>query len=320
MSLSRNYKIINRNNETSENVKCLKQLGYIIGKKIGEGAYSKVCVALFTHNGVRTKIACKIINKKNVHSDLMKKFLPREISIISMIDHPNIINILNILEINKVVYMFMEHCKNGDLLEYIRTHGELSERRTKHFFRQTVDAVQYLHNQNIAHRDLKCENIFLTQNNTVKLGDFGFARKSIDDNTGKKLLSNTYCGSAAYAAPEVLQGIPYDPKMYDVWSTGCILFIMLFASMPYDDSNVRQMLKNQREKSACLTVRCTFDDVSPSLIDLFNNILEPDASKRYTITEIASSKWLQELYCNSCIHVLSSLACNDKKLKRIYNE
>lgn len=295
MSLLRFHKGKSIHNETVENLKCLKRLGYTIGQKIGQGAYSKVCIALFTRGDVRKKIACKIINKKRARSELMTKFLPREISIMSIIDHPNIVNVVNIMEINNTLYMFMDYCKNGDLLEYLRTHGELSQRRTKYFFTQIVDAVQYLHNGNIAHRDLKCENIFLTHNYTVKLGDFGFARRSCDDEQ-RSILSSTYCGSAAYAAPEVLQGIPYDPRMLDVWSLGCILFIMLFASMPFDDSNITKMLKSQREKSACFNV-CSVWSSSPSLCDLFKNLLEPDVAKRYNIAEIASSKWLQEVQC-----------------------
>lgn len=119
----------------------------------------------------------------------------------------------------------MDYCRNGDLLEYIKNHGPLCEDKAKRYFRyrtmyyiklprdvqqnlfcfrQLTSAVQYLHALEIAHRDLKCENIFLTINNSIKLGDFGFARHCIDD-LGECILSDTFCGSAAYAAPEILQ-------------------------------------------------------------------------------------------------------------------
>ncbi|KAF5278786.1 hypothetical protein FQR65_LT15514 [Abscondita terminalis] len=218
-------------------------------------------------------------------------------SILSAIDHPNIVPVSNIIDINDVLYIFMDYCKNGDLLEYIRKHGPLNQIKTKKYFRQIVDAVQYLHNCNIAHRDLKCENILLTQDDKVKLGDFGFARNCTDKLTGKKTFSTTYCGSAAYAAPEILQGIPYDPKMYDIWSIGCILFIMLSAAMPFDDSNIKKMLKSQLEKTAYLTTICFWRAKSPNLIELFSNILEPDASRRYTINDVANCKWLKEIVC-----------------------
>lgn len=119
--------------------------------------------------------------------------------------------------------MLMDYCRNGDLLEYIRCNGPMPEDEAKCYFRQVtsfalqyyinftfeyrqiVSALEYLHNMNIAHRDMKCENVFITANNMVKLGDFGFARSTLDETTGKKVFSDTFCGSAAYAAPEILQ-------------------------------------------------------------------------------------------------------------------
>ena len=95
------------------------------------------------------------------------------------------------------------------------------------------------------HRDLKCENVLLTSDLTVRLTDFGFARQIEYDENGEVKLSKTFCGSAAYAAPEIIQGKMYDPRKHDSWSQGVILYIMVCGSMPYDDSNVRKMLKEQ---------------------------------------------------------------------------
>ncbi|PSN32409.1 Testis-specific serine/threonine-protein kinase 1 [Blattella germanica] len=234
----------------------LQRRGYRLGKTIGEGSYCKVKVAYKTYeNGYIRKIACKTIDRRKASKDFVNKFLPREISIIKSIRHPHIVTILDILDIDEQVYIFMDICEKGDLLDYIRNKGPLSECKTKHLFKQVVSAIDYLHSLDISHRDLKCENILLATKDCVKIADFGFARWCRDE-TGRRILSETFCGSAAYAAPEILQGTPYNPKMYDAWSLGCILFIMLTATMPFDDSNIKQMLKIQNSKKLSFPCRC----------------------------------------------------------------
>ncbi|PRD20438.1 UNVERIFIED_CONTAM: Tssk1b, partial [Trichonephila clavipes] len=121
----------------------------------------------------------------------------------------------------------------------------LSEPESRYFFRQIVSAINYLHNLEIAHRDVKCENIMLTMDAEIKLIDFGFCKRSGHSDR----LSNTFCGSTAYAAPEVLQGVPYDPFMYDIWSLGCVLYVMVTGNMPFDESNVMKMVEDQLNKA-----------------------------------------------------------------------
>ena len=120
----------------------------------------------------------------------------------------------------------------------------------------------------------------------VKLGDFGFARAVVDQD-GRRVLSETYCGSAAYAAPEVVRGHPYNPKMSDIWSLGVILFIMVNAAMPFDDSNLKKMLKDQQNRNWHLRSKVK-DKLSAEIKDMLLKILEPDVTKRITIDRIGS--------------------------------
>ncbi|KAJ8917714.1 hypothetical protein NQ315_005163 [Exocentrus adspersus] len=269
--------------------KLFQTMGYRIGKTIGKGTYSKVCIAI---NGQGQKLACKIINRRYAGEDFIQKFLPRELRIVSLIKHPNIVTVYKILEANQVIYMFMDYCKNGDLLEHIRLQGPFSEDKAKSIFRQIVSAVQYLHDLDISHRDLKCENILLVSNDCVKLGDFGFAR-FCKDKFGENVMSDTFCGSAAYAAPEILQGVFYDPKMYDIWALGCILYVMLTASMPFDDTNIKRMVIDQISRSI-YAVTILWTDYSNDLKKLINSLLDPDISRRATITQVANCAWLEE--------------------------
>lgn len=151
--------------------------------------------------------------------------------------------------------------------------------------------LQYLHNKNIAHRDLKCENILLSRRFNVKLADFGFARFCVDAE-GRRVLSQTYCGSAAYAAPEVVNGTPYNPKLSDVWSLGIILFIMLNASMPFDDSNLRKLLKDQMTRNWVFRSRVR-DSISSSAKSIVRHVLEPDITLRLTLERVLGHEWVR---------------------------
>nr|CAD7427873.1 unnamed protein product [Timema monikensis] len=187
-------------------------------------------------SGYTKKVACKVVNRGTASQEFVSKFLPRELSIIRSIRHPHIVNLLDIVDMHGTVYIFMDLCEKGDLLEFIRDRGPLPESRARHYARQLVSAVDYLTFS--GHQSQR------PQVERLKITDFGFARWCRDD-AGRRILSDTFCGSAAYAAPEILQGTPYNPKMYDAWSLGCVLYIMLTATMPFDDTNMKIMLKNQ---------------------------------------------------------------------------
>lgn len=105
------------------------------------------------------------------------------------------------------------------------------------------------------------------------------------------MLSSTYCGSAAYASPEVLQGIPYNPKMYDVWSLGCILFIMVTGTMPFDDTNIKTQIRLQMHRDVRFPANYSIGSSCKSLI---RHMLEPDIVKRATLKQVLRHPWLEE--------------------------
>ncbi|XP_034944763.1 testis-specific serine/threonine-protein kinase 2 isoform X2 [Chelonus insularis] len=196
----------------------------------------------------------------------------------------------SILQRGPRVFIFMRYADNGDLLEYTNRNGIISEQQSRVWFRQMVLGLYYLHGKNIAHRDLKCENILLSRTFTVKLADFGFARFCVDRDN-RRVLSTTYCGSAAYAAPEVVSGTPYNPKLADVWSLGIILYIMLNGSMPFDDSNINKLLKDQIAKKWSFRSR-TQKTVSPLGKNMVIKILEPDITLRLNLDRILRHEWM----------------------------
>uniref|UniRef100_A0A6J0VD57 non-specific serine/threonine protein kinase n=1 Tax=Pogona vitticeps TaxID=103695 RepID=A0A6J0VD57_9SAUR len=292
----------------------LKKRGYIMGANLGEGSYAKVKSAFSER--LKFDVAVKIIDRKKAPADFLERFLPREIDILAKVNHRSIIKTYEIFETSDgKVYIVMELGVQGDLLEFIKTKGALPEEIGRKMFRQLCCAIKYCHDADIVHRDLKCENLLLDKDYHIKLSDFGFSKRLTRDDEGKIIYSKTFCGSAAYAAPEVLQGIPYEPKVYDMWSLGVILYIMVCGSMPYDDSNIRKMLRLQKEhrvhfpKSKNLTVECK---------DLIYRMLQPDVSRRLRIDEVLSHIWMQSSKARAVS--VTSIAKNGGECSRTVGE
>ncbi len=176
--------------------------GYTEGKRIGKGSYSSVRVA--HSQKYRRDVALKIIDKSKAKKDYITKFFARERDIVLKLRHPHIIHFFEILDHGSFTTFVSEYAEGGDLLEAIRARKRLTEIQSRFLFRQLIEALNYLHARHIIHRDVKCENIFLDKFGNIKLGDFGFTRKLGPDD-----LSKTFCGSTAYAAPEITMGKAY---------------------------------------------------------------------------------------------------------------
>jgi serine kinase len=260
--------------------------GYRLGSTIGEGTYSKVRIAERTSNG--EILAIKMIDKRHARKDYIEKFLPRELEIATLVKHPNVICSYEVLHHGESVYIMMDYAAKGDLLQLIQTCGYLSEKDGKRMFREMVEALNYLHNLGITHRDLKCENILIMCDDRVAISDFGFSRLYPND----VIMCTTHCGSRAYASPELLSGSPYDPRTNDVWSLGVVLFVMICGTMPFDDSNLNTMRKKQ------ISERISIPDtaknrISSECVEIITNILDPNIESRPGVSDILNSRWLK---------------------------
>lgn len=257
-------------------------------KKIGEGSYGKVSVAY--SNRHKTRVAIKIISKKKAPPEFVNKFLPRELEVIKILKHPNIIAFLQSIETTNRVYVIMELADNGDLLDVIRREGHISEPRAGKWYHQLIDAIEYCHSKGVVHRDIKCENILLDRKNNFKLTDFGFSKSGVGlDNSNA--ISETFCGSYAYACPEILRGSPYDPRLADVWSSCIVLYVMLFGRLPYDDSNLRALLVQVQRPPDFPSSPFVSDDCKA----LIHKILVV-ARFRLHIREIRMDSWFRRMH------------------------
>ncbi|KAF2639367.1 Pkinase-domain-containing protein [Massarina eburnea CBS 473.64] len=224
-----------------------------LGKTIGRGGSSRVRVV--RHSTTGQQAAAKIISKATAdrvramslanlvanaqkdptmyqHGRVIPIGLEREICIMKLLDHPNIVRLYDIWENRNEIYLIMEYIEGGELFSYIGEEGRLAEEVVVYIFRQIIAALLYCHRIKIHHRDLKPENILIDKTDmSIKLVDFGMAALQPK---GTKL--TTPCGSPHYAAPEVLKAEPYDGGQADVWSCGVILFVLLVGSPPFNHS------------------------------------------------------------------------------------
>ncbi|XP_027838280.1 testis-specific serine/threonine-protein kinase 2-like [Aphis gossypii] len=278
-----------KSNKKLSKTNVLKSEGYIILDHISNGSYGEVCHAKYIQEEKELNLVVKIIDTKQTSKEYVSKFLPRELDVIRQINHPYIIYTHSILQKKAVLFVFMAFAERGDVLQYIIDHGPLKENQARIWFRQLALAVQYLHAMEIVHRDIKCENILITEHYTIKLTDFGFSKFV---NSSKKLNCNTYCCSLGYASPEILTTRPYDGKISDIWSLGVVLYVMLNKKMPFNRKNMKLMYKQQVKRD--WEHQPSIEKIiSENLKICIDSILQPEPRKRWTIDEILNSDWIK---------------------------
>jgi len=252
---------------------------YVLGEKLGEGAFAKVRLATQIH--IKEKCAVKILEKKFLESSRDIQRLKKEIKILKKIRHKNIIQLYDIMESKRNLYFVMEYCKNGELFDYIVKKKRLKEPEACCFFQQIIDGVDYLHNQGIIHRDLKPENLLLDDNNHIKISDFGLSTFYSKNN-----YLQTACGTPSYAPPEMLEGHEYNGEATDVWSCGIILYAMLCGTLPFSESQEEIIVKKIKTHDYSIP-----NYLSHEAKDLLSHILIIDPKERINISQIKQHSW-----------------------------
>ncbi|XP_067847852.1 MAP/microtubule affinity-regulating kinase 3a isoform X7 [Heptranchias perlo] len=190
--------------------------------------------------------------------------------------------LFEVIETEKTLYLVMEYASGGEVFDYLVAHGRMKEKEARAKFRQIVSAVQYCHQKQIVHRDLKAENLLLDADMNIKIADFGFSNEFT---IGNKL--DTFCGSPPYAAPELFQGKKYDGPEVDVWSLGVILYTLVSGSLPFDGQNLKEL----RERVLRGKYRIPFY-MSTDCENLLKRFLVLNPSKRGTLEQIMKDRWI----------------------------
>jgi len=214
--------------------------------------------------------------------------LQREIEIMKKVNHPNIIHLRGVYEVDKYVFLVMEYVSGGELFDRIAEKEQYSERDAVIVMRKVIESIDYLHKNGIAHRDLKPENILLANQSSdtdIKLADFGLSRM-IDQGTMMK----TACGTPTYVAPEVLKATGYGTET-DLWSCGVVTYILLSGYLPFLADTVPELF------DLILAGDYSFPADSWQMIsdyakDFINGLLTVDPALRLTAEQALKHDWI----------------------------
>lgn len=267
---------------------------YALGVCLSEnGAFGRVYLA--KHIPSNQYCALKVISKNDVEQDKdMADQLKEEVRIQKLVDHPNIVQIKEVMEDDQYIYLSVEHALRGDLFDVLYSGKTLEKNEIKKIFFQLISAVEYVHKNAIIHRDIKLENILMNEFGDIKLTDFGSA---VDTKQCKPDELETICGTNEYIAPEILglrdrsiSSHPYNEKI-DIWACGIVLYELLCQKHPYPDKYFKMNKKNIRKR--LLKHKLRFPEyVEDAEKQLIQQCLDLDPQKRPSASDILQNPWL----------------------------
>jgi len=258
---------------------------------IGQGAFAIVKKAVERSTG--KTYAVKIISKRKIMGNT--DGVSRELEILRRLDHPGIVRLRGFYEDDDSYYLVMEFVPGGDLMDFVAAHGAVGEEAAKEICKQVLQAIKYVHSLEISHRDLKPDNILIAQDDPVlvKITDFGLAKIS-DTGTFMK----TFCGTLAYVAPEVIDGRLSKVKnsnkyssLVDMWSLGCLVYVILTAHLPFSGSTQDQLYK-QIQQGSYHEPPLKEAGVSREARSFLDSLLQVDPRHRLSASAALSHPWI----------------------------
>ncbi|CAD8189211.1 unnamed protein product [Paramecium octaurelia] len=248
-------------------------------KLLGSGSFGSVF--LVKELNTKQEYACKIISKLHIQKYDASSMIYNEIKIHSSCNHKNIVRVYSYWEDNNNIYILLEYCSKGHLIE---PKTPFNDDDVFQVFHQILEGVNYLHQNKIIHRDLKFENILIHEDGTLKLCDFGWAIK-----VDQLPVPNVMCGTTEYMPPEVVSKCSLDFKL-DSWSLGVILFVLLYGKFPFLGENQDQLIRNILFDQLIIPRRT---DINEDLANLIQALLIKNSQLRPSIEQVYLCKWMK---------------------------
>ena len=274
------------NNEDEEELKKLEK--YKIDTILGEGSYATVKLVKNKINN--EKYAMKIYDKKKINNTFKKNLIKNEIEILKLINHKNIVKLIEDIKTNNQIIIVQEFVEGFSLKNYynkeIKGEKNISDDKLKTLkiiFKQIFEAMNYLHKNNISHRDIKMENILMNNKYEVKIIDFGFGLYNPEHN-----LQKFFCGTPKYIAPEILMGNGYYGEKADLWSLGVLIYKIYCKGYPFKGKNERELY--YRIRAGTYTLPKFIPDYIKNLIA---NLIIIEPMKRIDCESILNSPWMK---------------------------
>jgi len=257
---------------------------YDLGRLLGQGSFAKVYYGRLLQTG--QSVAIKVIDKEKVLKAGLTDQTKREISVMGLVKHKNVMQLYEVMATKTKIYFVMEYAKGGELFHKV-AKGRLNEASARKYFQQLITAVGFCHSRGVYHRDLKPENLLLDENGDLKVSDFGLS--ALTESKRQDGLLHTACGTPAYVAPEVISRKGYDGSKSDIWSCGVILFVLLAGHLPFYDSNLMEMYKKISK------AEYKFPNwFPPEVRKLLSRILDPNPYTRISISKIMQNSWFRK--------------------------
>ncbi|XP_043701978.1 CBL-interacting serine/threonine-protein kinase 5-like [Telopea speciosissima] len=257
---------------------------YEMGRLLGQGTFAKVYYGKQLKTG--DSVAIKVLNKDQVKKEGLMEQIKREISVMGLVRHPNVVELREVMATKGKIFCIMEYVRGGELFAKV-AKGKVKEDIARKYFQQLISAIDYCHSRGVSHRDLKPENLLLDENENLKVSDFGLS--SLPEQLRHDGMLHTQCGTPAYVAPEVLRKRGYDGPKADIWSCGVILYVLLAGFLPFQDENIMKMYRK--------VFRAEYEFppwFSTETKRLISKLLVADPDKRITIPEIMQTPWFKK--------------------------